>query len=576
MELVDWIIVAAYCLLITIIGLAFKQRSEGGVEDFFLSGRRLPWWLAGTSLVATSFASDTPLFITGLVRQNGIAGNWHWWFLVPASVASLFFFSRLWRRANIITDMEFIELRYGPGPGAALRGTKAIFMGVIFNIYALGAWPILGLTKVLEEATDWSKGMAVLFCSLLALLYSVFSGLWGVVATDLIQFAWALGGAVLLAVFAVHAVGGLTGFWETVQALPQADFLPVHTPDMFWSSPWIFFLSLILIQWWARGLEGDGIAIQRLSACKNEKHSFYAMLWFNVAHYVLRPWPWIVVALVSLVLFPEITNSLGVTDHERAYPRMILELLPAGIKGLVIASFFAAFMSTVDTHLNWGSSYVVNDFYRRFIRPDATQHHYVWVARVVTVLLMVGGGIIALTTTSIVESFYNVLLLFSGVGLVGVARWFWWRVNAWSEITAMLASGVLTLLASPVARLFALPDVRPVHLIIVVTGSTVLWVAVTFLTKPVSQLHLKEFYERIRPAGPGWSPIATLCPDVSSPDSLRENGWAWIMGTTLILSMTVAIGKAVLGLWDHFLIAAAIGLLALIGVVRAIKKMEFS
>ena len=251
------------------------------------------------------------------------------------------------------------------------------------------------------------KGIAVLFCALLALLYSVFSGLWGVVATDIIQFVWALGGAILLAVFAIHAIGGLTGFWETVQTLPQANFLPVHTPDMFWSSPWIFFLSLILIQWWARGLEGDGIAIQRLSACKNEKHSFYAMLWFNIAHYVLRPWPWIIVALVSLVLFPEITNSLGVTDHERAYPRMILELLPVGIRGLVIAGFFAAFMSTVDTHLNWGSSYVVNDVYRRFIRPDATQHHYVWVARVVTILLMAGGGIIALTTSSIVESFWR-------------------------------------------------------------------------------------------------------------------------------------------------------------------------
>jgi len=572
----DWVIIGGYCILITFVGLIFRKRAEGGVEDFFLSGRNLPWWLAGTSLVATSFASDTPLFVTGLVRNHGISGNWHWWFMALASVASLFFFARLWRRSKIITDMEFIELRYGPGAGAVLRGAKAVFMGIFFNIYALGAWPVLGLTKVLEVATDWSKGFAVLFCAVLALTYSIFSGLWGVVATDFIQFFFALGGAVLLAIFAVRAMGGLLIFWEKVQYLPQADFLPTHTPESFWNSPWIFFLSLILIQWWARGVEGDGIAVQRLSACKDEKHSFFAMLWFNIAHYALRPWPWIIVALTSIILLPEVTNSLGIVDHEMAYPSMILLLMPSGLKGLMIASFFAAFMSTVDTHLNWGSSYVVNDLYRRFVNRDAESTHYVWVGRLVTLFMMVGGGIIAFTTSSIVEAFYNVLLLFSGVGLVGIARWFWWRINAWSEITAMLASGLLTLLASPIATTLGWPDERPIHLIIVVTFSTVIWLSVTLLTRPTHEKHLKLFYERVRPTGPGWEPIAAVSSEVSSKDSLKNNSWGWVMGVLFILGTTIAIGKGMLGFWLECLIATGFATVGLLGVRKTIIKMIWS
>lgn len=576
MVFLDWTIVIGYCVLVTIVGLIFKKRAEGGVENFFLSGRRLTWWLAGTSLVATSFGSDTPLFVTGLVRQHGVAGNWHWWFMALASVASLFFFARLWRRAKIVTDMEFIELRYGPGAGAILRGSKAIFLGVIFNVYALGAWPVLGLTKVLGEVTDWSKGYIVIFCAVLALAYSVFSGLWGVVATDFIQFIWAMGGAILLAVFAISAVGGFDGFWVGIQNLPQTCFLPEHTSGNFWTSPWIFFLSLVLIQWWARGVEGDGIAVQRLSACKDEKESFFAMLWFNIAHYALRPWPWIIVALVSLILLPNVTNSLGVIDHERAYPRMIVELMPVGFRGVMIAAFFAAFMSTVDTHLNWGSSYVINDVYRRFIKKDAEPSHYVWVGRLVTVLLMVGGGIIAFTSTSIIEAFYNVLLLFSGLGLVGIARWFWWRVNAWSEITAMLASGLLTLLASPLAKFMGIPDARPIRLIIVVVGSTILWLIVTFLTKPVSDKYLIIFYERVRPAGPGWKHIreaSGVKREVS--DSLKLNTRGWVFGVLLILGLTVAIGKALLGMWGDAIIAAFVGIIGLLGVVKNIRRMKW-
>lgn len=562
MALIDWLIVASYCLLITLIGLAFRKRAEGGIEDFFLSGRRLPWWLAGTSLVATSFASDTPLLVTGLVRRHGIAGNWHWWFVALASVASLFFFARLWRRAKIVTDVELIELRYGPGVGAILRGTKALFLGVIFNIYMIGAWPVLGLTKVLEETTHWPKMGAVLFCSGVALVYSMLAGLWGVVAADMVQFIWAMAGAVMLAFFAIRAVGGLESFWGKIQDLPQTSFFPSHTPEDFWNSPLIFLLSLLLVQWWARGIEGDGTAVQRLSACRDEKQSFFAMLWFNMAHYALRPWPWVIVALVSLVLFPEVTDSSGAIDHERAYPRMILHLLPVGFKGFMVASFFASFMA-IDGLLNWGSSYVVNDLYRRFLRPDASDRHYVWVGRLTTLLLMIGGGFVAFFTSSIVESFYNVLLLFSGVGLVGVARWFWWRVNAWSEITAMISSGLLTLSASPIARLFGWPDARPIYLVIVVVGSTFLWLTVTFLTKPVPQEHLNLFYERIRPAD-------------RAPDSLKLNLWGWCFGVLLVLGTTLLIGKGLLGFWRDAALAGIAAIVGLLGVGRVIRKMRWT
>ncbi len=578
METIDWLVVGGYCLLITLVGLAFKDRAEGGVEDFFVSGRKLPWWLAGTSLVATSFASDTPLFVTGLVRKHGIAGNWHWWFVVLGSVASLFMFARLWRRARVVTDMEFIELRYGSGAGAALRGCKAIFLGVVFNVYALGAWPVLGLTKVLEETTSWSKVAAVLFCSVLALTYAAFSGLWGVVATDFIQFLLALGGGLVLAAYALGAVGGFEGLTTQLAGRPELSFFPEHSADSFWDSPLVFLLSLVLVQWWARGVEGDGIAVQRLSACKDEKNSFFAMLWFNVAHYALRAWPWIVVSLASLVLLPEVLDAAGAVDHERAYPRLIVSLVPAGLRGLLVASFFAAFMSTVDTHLNWGASYVVNDVYKRFVRKKADKAHYLRVARVVTVVLMIGGAVIALGTSSIVDAFYNVLLLFSGVGLAGVARWLWWRVNAWTELSAMVASGVLTLAAGPLCRLLDWPDARPIHLLIVVVGSTLVWTVVTLLSPPASAEQLQEFYKRVRPPGPGWNAIrAAIGDDAPEPeDGLGSILVGWLTGSMMVIGLTIAIGKILLGNWPHALLAMILAAVGLCGVTATIRRMRWS
>jgi len=570
----DWAVVVGYALLVTAIGLGFKKRASSGVDDFFLSGRKLPWWLAGTSLVATAFASDTPLFVTGLVREHGLAGNWHWWFMALASVASLFVFARLWRRAKVVTDVELIEIRYGRGAGSALRAVKAVFLGVVFNVYALGAWPVLGLSKVLEEVTSLSKVAAVLSCSGLALAYCLTSGLWGVVVTDFIQLIVALLGAVILAVLAVDAAGGL----DAVASLPQAtQLLPEHTPTDLWHSPWVFFLSLILVQWWARGFEGDGVAVQRLSACKNERHAFYAMIWFNVLHYAVRAWPWILVALASLIVLPTVTDAAGVIDHERAYPRMILELAPAGIAGLMIASFFAAFMSTVDTHLNWGASYVVNDVYKRFVKPDAEQRHYVLVARVTTVLLMAGGVVIALSASSIVDAFYDVLLLFSGVGLAGVARWLWWRVNAWTEISAMIASGALTLLAPPIAAALGAPeDARPAHLLVVLVGSTIVWVVVTLFTRPADDATLVAFYRRVRPPGPGWRRVRRLAEDVRVDDRLSHALVGWVGGVAAVLGATLAIGLALLGHTTAALGASAVAVGGVAVSLLAIRWMRWA
>ncbi|MBI2981196.1 MAG: hypothetical protein HYY44_02670, partial [Deltaproteobacteria bacterium] len=470
----------------------------------------------------------------------------------------------------------FLELRYGPGAGAVLRGVKALFVGVIFNVYALGAWPLLGLSKVMGTITDWSKVYTVLFCSGLALVYTASAGLWGVVVNDFIHFAMAMTGAILLAGFAIDAVGGFPGFWEKIHTLPEAAFFPRHTPEALWSSPLLFFFSLVLIQWWARGIEGDGVAVQKLSACKNEKESFYAMLWFNVAHYALRPWPWIIVALVSIPLLPEVMDASGAIDHEMAYPRMIVRLLPTGFMGLMIASFFAAYMSTVDSLLNWGSSYVINDVYRRFIRSEAPAAHYVWAGRIATILLMACGAVVALTTRSIVEAFYNILLLFSGVGLVGVARWFWWRVNPWSEIAAMLASGAFTLLAPMIARQFGWPDVMPVHLVIIVVGSNLLWVAVTLLTPPTASEHLKIFYERVRPAGPGWKDYRPQTTENRSPDSLRLNLVGWFFGVLMITGATLALGCGLLGFWPRAGMALTVAVAGLSGVVWTIRKMKWT
>ncbi|MHC4606823.1 MAG: sodium:solute symporter family protein, partial [Planctomycetota bacterium] len=551
-----WIIVGAYCVIAILIGIWLSKRASKGTDDFFISGRALPWWLAGTSMVATTFASDTPLFVTGLVRSKGIWGNWLWWALGISTVFSVFVFSRLWRRARVVTEVELTELRYAGKPAAALRGFKALYIGLLFNCYAVGAWPMTGLTKVMEVTTGWSKGLALGVCVSIAVVYSVLAGFWGVVATDFIQFIIAVIGAIILAAYALDRIGGLDVLVEKLAPTGKLEFFPpgAEAGGDLLTSPLGWVLGLVLIQWWAwKNSDGGGIIIQRMSSCRNEKEAVYATLWYNIAHYAIRSWPWIIVALASLVLLSDMDID---GDPEKAYPKMIMLCLPAGLKGLLIASFFAAFMSTADTHMNWGASYVTNDFYRRFVRKRASEKHYVLMSRLFSVAIIGGAVLVAFFTDSIVEAFTFILMVTAGIGVVNLARWFWWRVNAWSEIAVMLAS--IPAVCWKDAVLWKLGWVRNpllLELLYMVVATALVWVPVTLLTRPVGEQKLIEFYRRARPPGPGWARIRKLVPDARPTTSLGEDIFLWLVGVVSIFGMTMGlgfllVGSRLLGVWE--------------------------
>lgn len=586
MGTVDWIIVGAYCVTALGIGVWLSKRASKGTDDYFISGRSLPWWLAGTSMVATSFASDTPLLVTGLVRSRGIWGNWLWWGLGISTIFSVFFFSRLWRRAKVVTEVELTELRYSGKPAAGLRGFKAIYIGLIFNCYVMGAWVMTGLVKVMGVTTGWDKITSILVCVAIATVYSVMAGFWGVIATDFLQFVISVLGAIILAGFALYKVGGLDGLVDKVGEGALAFFPPGAEADMsFWTSPMAWLMGMLLVQWWAfKNSDGGGIIIQRMSACKNEKEAVYATLWYNIAHYAIRSWPWIIVALASLVLLTEADVTFdNKIDHERAYPVMIMKILPTGLKGLLIASFFAAFMSTADSHMNWGASYMMNDFYRRFVRKKALESHYVTMSRIFSVVVVLGAILAALFTESIAEAFGFILMVTSGIGVVNLVRWFWWRVNAWSEISVMIAS-VVALLAKPaitnwleiptkIGGDYALPNLMwNLSYMVIATG--LVWIPVTLLTRPVDEAKLIEFYRRARPPGPGWARIRRLAPDAPPPSPIGRDLMLWIVGVASIFGMTLGLGHLLVGSRGWGAAALVFSLLLLYLIVDRIRKTE--
>ncbi|MBI4971494.1 MAG: Na+:solute symporter [Candidatus Omnitrophica bacterium] len=491
MQPLDWIVVAIYCVASLLLGVALTKKASAGIESYFVSDGKLSWWLAGTSMAATAFSSDTPLLVTGIVRQRGIWGNWEIWALGISTMFAVFFFSKLWKRSGVMTEVEFVELRYDGKAAAFLRGFKAIYWGVFYNAFVMGAWPMIGLTKVMQETTNWNKAESIFFCMGLTVIYSCLSGFWGVVLTDFFQFFIAMGGAILLAIFAIKAAGGMEHVVANLQHTDKLAFIPpVHGDHFTW------FLGLIFIQWWAwKNSDGGGIIVQRIASCKNEKQAILSVLWFNIAQNALRAWPWILTALASLVLLPDLT------DHERAYPRLITQLLPAGLKGLMIASFFAAFMSTISTHLNWGTSYFVNDFYKRFVKRDESEKHYVNVARITSFFLAAAGTGVAFCTDSIGQVFTFVLNLTAAIGPVYLLRWFWWRINPWSEIVA-LAVGLPVILSRPIIfKLFGIPHILPFELGYMILGSAAFWLPVTFMTKPVSPETIQNFFLKVRPPG---------------------------------------------------------------------------
>ena len=555
----DAVIVAFFAVNLG-IGIAFAKRGGASLGEFFLSGRSVPWWLAGVSMVATTFAVDTPLAVTGFVVQHGIAGNWVWWSSVMSGILTVFFFAKLWRRSGVLTDVEFIELRYSGAPAAWLRFVRAIFQGVLVNTIVMG-WVNLAMAKVLELTLHVPKVQALAVCLVFTAIYVTIGGLWGVLVTDLLQFVVKMSMAIVLAVAAVAAVGGIGGLETKLAALDLSrhvaghgsvlDFFP--TSNAAWL-PLLTFLTYIGVQWWASsypGAEpgGGGYIAQRIFSAKSENDALYATLFFNVAHYALRPWPWILVALCALVLYPHgVAGPDGAIDPELGYVQAMIDHLPAALRGLMIAGFLAAYMSTMGTHLNLGASYLTNDIYRRFLVRDASERHYVRASRVATLIVMVLAVVGALSMHSVGDAWKYLFNLTAGVGLVMILRWYWWRVNAWSEIaalatSALVSNGILLANVFPASD----PNAQAETLLVTVPVTTAVWLAVTLLTAPERQETLVNFYRRVQPSARGWRPIERIAPATEAAEPLGIGIVEWFAGCGLVYATLFGIGKLVLG-----------------------------
>ncbi len=584
MHWLDWAIVIGFCLVSVLIGVLLRRVASQSLEAYFVSNRALGWWLAGTSIAATAFSSDTPLLITGMVRRRGIWGVWEVWILGISTMLTVFVFAKLWKRANVMTEVELVERRYSGRAAAFLRGFKALYWGLFYNCYIMGAWPVIGMAKVLQEVTGFSRVEAIIGCVFLGAFYTSLAGLWGVVLTDAFQFIWAMVGAVILAVYAVRAVGGLDALAQRLEGTSLLAVIPPGPAEGsagLLTSPLGWFLGLALVQWWAwKNTDGGGVVVQRLVSCKNERHAMLSVLWFNIAHYCLRSWPWIITALASVILIPDgaLMSHVGAAsfvDHERAYPRLITLLLPVGVRGVLVASFFAAFLSTLSTQLNWGASYLLHDGYKRFVHRQASERHYLIIAQILPYLLALGASVVALQSESIGKAYTLILNLTAGIGPVYLLRWWWWRINPWSEIAAMSASLPVLLLRPLVLQWLGWPQATLVELLFMVGATALVWVPVTLLTPPVARETLRAFYERVRPPG-WWRPVgAAVSAERWGPDLLR-----WVIATVALLATTIGPIQLMVGprfwggLWCG---VAALGwALALAGPLRTARDARAS
>jgi len=587
----DWLVIAAYGALTLGIGLRFAGRAGKGTQEFFLSGRSLPWWLLGTSMVATTFSTDTPNLVTDLVRTGGVSSNWVWWAFLITGMCTVFFYARLWRRSGVFTDMGFYELRYSGRPAAFLRGFRALYLGVFFNVMIM-ATVTLAAIKIGGVLLGLDKYATVLVAGGITVLYSAGAGLWGVVVTDLMLFVVAMVGSVAAAIYALNQpeVGGLTGLVSNPAVTDKLSLLPDFTD---WRVAVPIFVIPLAVQWWSTwypGAEpgGGGYVAQRMLAARNERDSMRAVLWFNVAHYALRPWPWILVALASLAVYPTLGDLATAFPHvdpsilkdDLAYPAMLI-FLPTGLLGLVVASLAAAYMSTISTHLNWGASYIVEDFYRRFLVDDRDERHYVTVARVATVGLIILAMTVSLWLHNALQAFQILLQIGAGTGLIFLLRWFWWRVNAWSEISGMVVSFA-------VAVWFQFLHVRagfaPIHtsaqLLIGVAITTVAWLTVTLLTPPADRATLQEFYDRIRPMGRGWNKVvdtdATPADGTGYPESdVGAAMLGWVLGSLTVYAALFGTGYLLYGRSLAAVIALGVAAVAAIGLFRVLPRIGF-
>ena len=595
---IDWAIVAAYFLLSVGIGLYFTKRGGESLNEYFLSGRQVTWWLAGASMVATTFAADTPLVVTGLVSAHGVAGNWLWWNMLMSGMLTVFFFARLWRRAHVMTDVEFAEIRYSGRPAAVLRGFRALYLAIPINLIILG-WVTKAMIKILTISlglrdvtilgqTVSGEVIAVGICFVITVAYSAGAGMWAVLWTDLVQFVIKMTAVIILAVFAVRAVGGMDKLKDGLTAhFGSADaalsVLPVKiTANGIEAYAWMPLLALAVflsVQWWAAwypGAEpgGGGYVAQRIFSAKTERDGVLATLFFNVAHYAIRPWPWIITGLCTVLLYPA---GIGPThDHEAAYVQAFVDLLPTPWRGFMLAGFAAAYMSTVGTQLNWGASYLVNDFYKRFLNRDASERHYVTISRWATVFLFLASAIVTHYLTTIEGAWKFLLALGSGTGLVLILRWYWWRINAWSEISAMISSFAVSLVAISVIKpRFAAGDLRGDAWVMLVTvaTSTIVWLVVTFATQPEPDRMLESFYRRVRPGGPGWAAVSERAGFGRESIPGGALAWTnWIAGIVAVYSSLFGIGKLVLGNLVEGLVMLAIAAAAFSWIARSFRQ----
>ena len=593
---IDWVIIFSFFAITLGIGIYVSKTSGKSANDFFLSGRTMPWWLLGLSMVATTFSTDTPNLVTDIVRTNGVSGNWVWWAFLITGLLTVFVYAKLWRKSNVNTDLEFYELRYGGKPARFLRQFRSIYLGVVFNVITMSAVTLAAI-KIGGIMLGLDPWQTVLTAGTVTVIFSAIGGFKGVVYTDVVLFFVAMGGAIGAAYYLVNLpeVGGIQALLANENVAGKISILPD-----FGNKEAVITLLIIplAVQWWSSwypGAEpgGGGYIAQRMLAAKDENHAIGATFFFNIMHYALRPWPWILVALASLVVFPDLASlqsafpniTADKLGHDLAYPAMLTKL-PTGLLGLVLASLISAYMSTISTQLNWGSSYIVYDFYKTQINPEASQKRLVAVGRISTVVLMVLSTLLALLLQNAMQLF-NLLLVFgAGTGLIFILRWFWWRINAWSEITAMVASGVISLLVtipSIKAGLFGEVGVFPAwaEFPFVVFVTTSLWLLVTFITPSEDQSVLRSFYKKTQPGGPGWKKVI----DAAKNDSVElvdsEEGWsvpagilAMLLGCLMIYSTMFATGYYIYGDYQLAFPLTGLVLVSAFFLVKIWKKVK--
>lgn len=577
---IDWAIIVGYFVLTIGIGLFFTRRAGQNLSEFFVSGRSLPWWIAGTSMVATTFAADTPLAVTGLVVKNGLAGNWFWWAFALGGMFTVFVYARLWRRSEVMTDVELIKLRYSGPAASGLRYLRAVYVSLIVNPIIIG-WVIGAMLTVLEqtvffdenaaaEGAGWSSTslswITIVIMLAVVGVYCTLSGLWGVAFSDIIQFCLAMGGCIWLAIVAVQHVGGVEVLSQRVEANFGSSEALSYLPDFGVTNPWMpihVFLIMLTMQWWATwypGAEpgGGGYVVQRMASCKDERNSVLATLWYQIAHYCVRPWPWIMISFVALAMYPQLRESYLADNSYDAgvgFPMVMRELCGPGLRGLILVAFFAAFMSTISTQMNWGASYLVRDFVQPLFLKNASDKQLTQCSRIVSVVVLlvglIAGYLMKQQGLSVDDAWKILAALGAGTGLVFMLRWFWWRINAWSEIVAMLASLLFfSLLTQPGTQTVLFGDYTPrtEEIMAIVAGLTIAtWLVATFLTPPESDAVLSNFYCKIRPGGPGWKPIAKENPHIDVDQNLGISIVGALLAAGIVYATIPAIGYLIFG-----------------------------